>query len=234
MIKSRIAIAGALLAATTAASAAGSLTVTPTIATDYDFRGISQTARDPAFQLGVNYAHESGVYGFLWGSNLDNDSYPGADMELDVGAGFAGGDATKTFAYDVGIVYYTYPGNSDFNFPEIYGGITKDWFSAKMWYSWDFGGTGNSGFYTEANGTFPLNVWELTALAHIGYSYGNAWSGNQYFDYAVGVSRNFGNFNVSAKYIDGSDLPDAPGTNVFDTRGKFWAAVSTTLPWKKD
>jgi uncharacterized protein (TIGR02001 family) len=233
MIKSRIAAASALLAITTAASAAGSFTVTPTIATDYDFRGITQTALDPAFQLGLNYAHESGFYGFLWGSNLDGDSYPGADLELDVGAGFAGGDAAENFGYDVGIVYYTYPGEADFNFPEIYAGISKGWFSARMWYSWDFAGAGSSGYYTEANATIPL-VWELSGLAHVGYSYGSAWAGNEYFDVAFGVSRNFGPVNVAVKYIDGSDLADAPGTDVFDTSGKFWAAVSTTLPWSKD
>ncbi|MEY2855242.1 MAG: hypothetical protein RL030_2374, partial [Pseudomonadota bacterium] len=44
----------------------------------------------------------------------------------------------------------------------------------------------------------------------------------------------FGNFNVAVKYIDGSDYPDAPYTDVFDTGGKFWAAVSTTLPWSKE
>jgi uncharacterized protein (TIGR02001 family) len=233
MIKSRIAIAGALLAATTAASAAGSFTVVPTIATDYDFRGFTQTALDPAFQLGINYAHESGFYGFLWGSNLDGDSYPGADLELDVGAGFAGGDATESFGYDVGIVYYSYPGESDFNFPEIYAGISKGWFAAKMWYSWDFAGAGSSGYYTEANATVPM-FWDISGLAHIGYSYGSAWSGSEYFDFAIGASRNFGNFNVAVKYIDGSDYPDAPYTDVFDTGGKFWAAVSTTLPWSKE
>ena len=75
MIKSRIAVAGALLAVAGAANA-GTFTVTPTIATDYDFRGVSQTnpdqdGMDPAFQLGGTYAFDNGVYAGIWGSNVD-------------------------------------------------------------------------------------------------------------------------------------------------------------------
>src|SRR5215207_637046 len=103
MIKSRIAIAGALLAVTGAASAAG-LSVTPTIATDYDFRGVSQTnpdqdGIDPAFQLGVNYGFENGLYLGLWGSNVDFG--PGdPSVEVDYTVGFAGGDAAESFGWD--------------------------------------------------------------------------------------------------------------------------------------
>jgi uncharacterized protein (TIGR02001 family) len=121
MIKSRIAVAGALLAVTGAASAAG-FTVTPTIATDYDFRGVSQTDwnadRDdvipfaPAFQLGANYAAENGLYAGVWGSNVKFPNGLGGkaskpDIELDYTLGFASGDAAESFGYDVGATYYT-------------------------------------------------------------------------------------------------------------------------------
>lgn len=234
MIKSRIAVAGALLAVAGAAHA--DFSVTPTIASDYDFRGFTQTAKDPAFQLGVNYAHESGFYAFGWGSNLDDASYPGADLELDVGVGFAGGDAAESFGYDVGVVYYTYPGESDYNFVEVYGGISKGWFAGKLWYSPEFAGVpgDTSAFYVEGNGTFPLPA-DFSALAHLGYSFGDFWSGGgKYVDWSVGVSKSLGNFAVAVKYIDGSDFPDTPGTKVFDTRDKVVATISTTLPWKSE
>ena len=103
MIKSRIAMAGALLA--TAGSAYADFTVAPTLVSDYDFRGVTQTLEDPALQLGLNYAHDSGFYAGLWGSNVDFG--PGKpDVEVDAFVGFAGGDAAETFGYDVGIVYY--------------------------------------------------------------------------------------------------------------------------------
>ena len=69
MTQSRLYLATALLAFAGAAQA--ELTVTPAVVSDYDFRGISQTAKSPALQLGLNYATESGLYVGAWGSNLD-------------------------------------------------------------------------------------------------------------------------------------------------------------------
>lgn len=233
MIKSRAYLGGALLAAAGAANAG--VSVTPTIVSDYDFRGFTQTAKDPAFQLGVNYAHDSGFYAFAWGSNLDDDSYPDADLELDVGLGFAGGDAAETVGYDVGVVWYTYPGNSDFNYYEVYGGLSKGWFAGKLWYSPEFAGVpgDTSSFYLEGNGTFPLPQ-DFAFVAHLGYSFGDYWDDFEYIDWSVGFTKTWNNFAFALKYIDGSDYEDTPGTKVFDTQGKVWASISTTLPWASE
>jgi uncharacterized protein (TIGR02001 family) len=138
MIKSRLMVAGTLLAMSAAVSA--EVTVTPTVATDYDFRGISQTTKDPAFQLNLNYAHDSGFYAGVWGSNVNFG--PGdPNVELDLFAGFAGGDAEASFGYDVGAVYYSYPSASPANYTELYAGITKGWFGGKFWFSPDIADT---------------------------------------------------------------------------------------------
>ena len=44
---------------------------TITLATDYDFRGITQTARDPALQASLDWSSESGFYLGAWVSNVD-------------------------------------------------------------------------------------------------------------------------------------------------------------------
>ncbi len=232
MIKSRIAIAGALFAAAGAANAAG-FSVTPTIATDYDFRGISQTewdgkGSDPAFQLGVNYGFESGFYAGIWGSNVAFAGTSGKadkpDVELDYTVGFAGGDAAESFGYDVGVTYYTYPGASSINTAEIYAGLSKGWFSGKLWYSDDYASTSNSGYYLEGNATIPVPALEgLTVLAHVGTF--DTQNASSYLDYSVGVGYNIGNFSTNLKYIDG----DAPGSAQWNDRVVF--SVSTTLPW---
>ena len=232
MIKSRVLLAGALLAAAGAANAA--VTVTPTVVSDYDFRGISQSAKDPAFQLSVNYTHDSGFYAGLWGSNVDFG--PGdPNVEVDAFAGFTGGDAKVGLGYDVGVVYYTYVGERDFNYPEIYAGINHGPVSAKLFYSWDFGGVGKDAYYITGDGTFPLGDSGFAALAHVGYSFGSYWSDidSEYFDWAVGMQKSFGNFTVQLKYVDGSDLADGP-THILSTDSKLWASISTTLPWAAD
>jgi uncharacterized protein (TIGR02001 family) len=227
MIKSRIAFAGALLAAAGAANAAG-FTVTPTIATDYDFRGISQTnpdqkKTDPAFQLGASFAFEDGMYAGIWGSNVDfGINKP--DLELDYNLGFGWGDAKEGVAYDTGLVYYTYGSAGSLNTFEGYFGITRDIFNAKLWYSPDYSSTKNSGFYVEGNAAVPLAM-DFTALAHVGVA--KVQHSKSATDYSVGVARNLGNFVVTVKYIDGTT------NNNFKYDNRFVATLATTLPWGK-
>jgi uncharacterized protein (TIGR02001 family) len=230
MIKSRIAIAGALLAVTGAASAAG-FSVTPTIATDYDFRGVSQTnpdqdGMDPAFQLGVNYGFESGLYLGLWGSNVDFG--PGdPSIEIDYIAGFAGGDAAESFGYDLGVTYYSYPSAGSINTAEIYAGLSKGWFSGKVWYSDDYASSKNSSFYIEGNASIPVPAVEgLSVLAHVGMF--DLQHASSVTDYSIGVGYNVGKFATTLKYIDGSDfIRDASN----DIDNHVVLTVSTTLPW---
>jgi uncharacterized protein (TIGR02001 family) len=227
MTRSRVALAGALLAVTGAASAAG-FTVTPTIATDYDFRGVSQTIvnpdRDdalpfePAFQLGANYSAGNGLYAGIWGSNVDyGDGDPG--VELDYTVGFAGGDAAGSVGFDLGATYYTYAGDSWRNTVEAYAGISKGWFSGKVWFSPDYASTDDSGFYLEGNAAVPLPM-DFSLLGHVGISDGDYYSDSM-TDYSIGVARPFGHLSASLKFVDGTDQYD----------GRFVLALSATLPW---
>jgi uncharacterized protein (TIGR02001 family) len=220
MIKSRIALAGALLAVAGAANA--DITVTPTITSDYDFRGITQTDEDPALQLGLNYTHESGFYAGAWGSNVD---FPGADadLEIDLFAGFTGGDAAESFGYDIGAILYAYPSSDDADeVIEVYGGISKDWFSGKLWFSPDL--ADETAWYVEGNGAFPLPQ-EFSLGVHLGYSFGDAWDGVEHLDYSIGVNKTLGNFALNLKWVD-TDLDGADTSRVI-------LSASTTLPWAK-
>ena len=56
------------------------------------------------------YYPETGMYLGLWGSNVDFPVTPGeanAKTEIDVYAGYAGGDAKEGWGYDVGAIYYS-------------------------------------------------------------------------------------------------------------------------------
>ncbi len=243
MIKSRFILAGALLAVAGAASA--DITVTPAVVWDYDFRGVSQTAGDPAVQVGLNYTHPSGFYAGAWTSNIH--FYPDAEtgfgnpqVELDVFTGFTGGDAAKAVGFDVGIIYYTYVSGSDYNYPEIYASLTHGIFNVKLSYSWDWAGNtrpanfSGTAYYLEGNLAAPLGGSGFTGLAHVGWSDGSYWSdanNGGYVDWNVGVSYAFKRFTGTVKYIDGSDLKDY-GAKIFKTDAKAWVGVQTTLPWK--
>jgi uncharacterized protein (TIGR02001 family) len=235
----RILAAMGLLGAATAANAG--VTSTWTLTNDYDFRGITQTAQDPAVQGSVDYASDSGWYVGAWGSNVDFGNGPvSPDLEVDVYTGFTG-TSEGGLGYDVGIVYYSYHSDSDPNYFEIYGSLSKDWFKGKVWYSNDFGGDTTAGdtpaYYVEGNGTFPLPN-NFSVLAHVGYSAGDYWSDTdtEYFDYSVGVGYTAGKFNLALKWVDGSDLEAFDGTpdDVFSSEARVIFTVATTFPWKND
>ena len=112
----------------------------------YIFRGLTQTNREPALQGGFDYSHSSGFYAGTWGSNIswlrDGGAYSaGGSLELDFYGGYKGTFAD--FSYDLGTLYYWYPGdpnvlanplNPKADTWEAYAGLGWKWFSAKYSY----------------------------------------------------------------------------------------------------
>jgi uncharacterized protein (TIGR02001 family) len=226
----RILAAFGLIAA--AGIAQADVSGTAAIVSDYDFRGFTQTAEEPAVQLSIDWSNDGGWYAGVWGSNIAQFSDGGtstASTELDAYTGFKGG-SSESFAWDVGIVYYTYEGASDLNYPEIYGKATFGPFTGALFYSNAFGNTDNDeAIYVSGDLAFP--VGELTLLAHAGYSMGDGieqaypfLGSDEYFDYLVGVSYTASNITLSIKYsiVDSDDASD----------GRVILGVSTALPWK--
>jgi uncharacterized protein (TIGR02001 family) len=225
-------ILAALGLLTTAAAANAGVSSTWTLTNDYDFRGNTQSAKDPALQGSIDYAADNGWYVGAWASNVDfGGSEP--DYEVDVYTGFTGGE---DLVYDVGIVYYAYPQEGDFDYIEIYGSLAKDWFKGKLWYSNDFGGDATpgdtAGWYAEANGTFPLPA-NFSILAHVGYSTGDFWDdiyGDDLLDYSIGVGYTAGKFNLALKYVD-TDSDVQVTSDAFNNEGRVVFTVATTFPW---
>ncbi|HEY5647175.1 MAG TPA: TorF family putative porin, partial [Pseudomonadales bacterium] len=89
------------------------------LSTEYRFRGISQTDRDPAISGGFDYGHESGFYVGTWASNV---SFTDGGTEIDVYAGWAG-DISEEVSIDVGVLYYGYPEDNDADYVEVYGSV---------------------------------------------------------------------------------------------------------------
>ncbi|MFN4113709.1 MAG: TorF family putative porin [Sphingomonadaceae bacterium] len=87
---------------------------------DYRFRGISLSSKDPQVTAEVSVSHESGFYAGVWASNVALNT--GADdVELDLFAGYAAD--LEGVSLDVGAVYYLYPGNSDSNYVEFLASV---------------------------------------------------------------------------------------------------------------
>src|SRR3954471_5860803 len=93
-----------------AAPAPSPVTGNITLASEYRFRGIDQTAGKPAIQGGFDYSHASGVYLGNWNSNVNQGAgFPGGNIEMDFYGGYK--HAFGDFGIDVGAIYYYYPGS---------------------------------------------------------------------------------------------------------------------------
>lgn len=149
---------------------------------DYRFRGYSQTDYRPAFQGGIDFAHQSGFYLGNWNSNVSQNAFNGAPIEMDFYGGwkttFDGG-----FGLDVGVIYYYYPGtgeyNPDFEAKNFEAYIGGSWgpVSAKYYYAFtDFFGVTAPGYdtkgsqYLDFTGTFPL-ADGFAIVGHVGWQY---------------------------------------------------------------
>lgn len=87
------------------------------VVSDYRFRGLSQSDRDPALQGGVDVAGDAGWFVGTWASTIAD--YGGADVEVDVYGGFGGESAG--FSYSITAYAYLYPNGNDVNYGEIQG-----------------------------------------------------------------------------------------------------------------
>lgn len=75
-----------------------------TLATDYVYRGISQTSEGATAQGGFDITADSGLYAGIWGSNVSFDG----SVEIDYFVGFSN-EVFEGFGYDVGLIHYDYP-----------------------------------------------------------------------------------------------------------------------------
>jgi uncharacterized protein (TIGR02001 family) len=204
-----------------AGTANAGLTGTVTATNDYDFRGITQTDEDPALQASIDFATEGGWYVGAWASNIDFGDNFDADIEVDAYTGFTG-KIGEDLTWDAGLVYYTYPGESDANTAEIYGSLAWKFLKGKVNYSNDVASSGNSGLYLDGSVNFPLGE-RFSLQAHVGQSSGDAYS-DDILDYSAGVGATLGNFALVLKYVD-TDRDGAEDDRVILT-------VATTFPWK--
>lgn len=170
------------------------------VVSDYRFRGVSLSDKDFAVQPTITISHESGLYVGAWASNIANN--PGDDVELDIYAGFAGGDAVT---YDIGATYYVYPGFSSANYIEFIGktGTTVGpvTLGGILAYAPSQDGTGNQdNLYVGGTASVAIPNTPLTLNSSLGLEDG-AFGDNK-LDWSLGVSASVAGFTLGASYVD--------------------------------
>lgn len=199
-----------------------------TAVSDYDFRGFSQSAKDPALQASADYAFgDSGFAVGAWASNVDFGG--DADIEFDVYGGYTG-EINDTFSWNTGFVYYSYPGADDAGeFAEVYLGFNAGNFGFKQWYTNNLFDTDVDGLYTEANYTQPIGD-NFSLGFHLGYAWGDGWDDIETTDYAIQANYTVGNFTIFGKFT-GTDSDAKITSDVNNNEARFLVGVMTTFPW---
>jgi uncharacterized protein (TIGR02001 family) len=195
------------------------------LTSDYKFRGISQSDEDPAIQGGFDLAHESGFYIGTWASSVDFGGNGFGSIELDVYAGFGGDIGDTDFSYDVGVLYYAYPGDDlegpgpgEGDYLEFYGSVAWKDLTVGVAYSDDYYLESDEFFYVYADYSFALPA-DISLDLHVGYNSleedGGFLSSDEdgYTDFSVGLTKSFMAVDFTLAYV-GTDLDD---DDYFDT-----------------
>ena len=210
MKKTLLAIAAATASATVFAQAAAPAAPEPDYTwafnvgavTEYRYRGIAQTRKDPALQGGIDFSHKSGLYLGTWASTIKwiKDAGGKSDAEVDFYGGFKNTFGDSGVGYDVGVLRYQYYNNKlavSPNTTEIYGALSYSVATLKYSHSvtnlFGFANSKTSG-YLDLSATFDLgNGFSL--VPHIGHQRIDG-TGNGFFsytDYSLTLGKDFGN-----------------------------------------
>lgn len=180
------------------------VSMTATLATDYIWRGQSQTDGAGAVQGSLDIAHESGLYIGAWASNIDGseEGFDGASIEIDYYVGF-GGAITDDISYDLQWATYTYPGNSSWDVDEIIGSLGFYGFNAGVKYAYE---VDPEPLYYFLDYGFSL-PYDMGLGLHYGYADANDSDADNYSDWGVSLGKSMLGLDLALLYsntdIDG-------------------------------
>ena len=228
-----MALSGAAFAQTKAPEPDYTLSYNIGVVTDYRYRGISQSARKPALQGGIDFASKSGFYVGTWASTItwikDSTAAPFSSkgpVEVDIYGGYKG-SISDTFSYDVGALQYWYVGNNLGDTPgfanpntlEFYGALTASVVTLKYSHSVTnlFGAPDSKGSgYLDLSATFDLgNGWSI--VPHIGSQKIKHYY--TYTDYSLTGAKDLGNGLAVSLAVVGTNKSNfftLPGTGTKD------------------
>lgn len=135
------------------------------IASDYVFRGVSQTEEDPQVFAGVDFTNDltgGQLYAGAWASNVSFPGDPDTNAEIDLYAGFR--PEAFGFNFDLGVIAYLYtgqPDGADYDYVEAKLSASRAvgpaTLGAALYYSPDFfGAAEDEAVYVEVNGAYAL------------------------------------------------------------------------------
>ncbi len=239
--------AAATAPAATAATSPFTIVGSVAVASQYRFRGISQSDNKPVVQGTATLAHQSGFYVAVWGSSASaNDAVNIGGTEIDLYGGYTHALGTSGVTIDAGLYGYIYPGSSravgiNENYYEVYGSLAKSFgpVTAKVGAYW----APDQHYFTAFNTAARHNVYEYGELGlslpdfpisfhgHVGHSGGGFdYVGHDYIDYTAGASYKWKVLTLDLSVV-GTDLSrrDTDPVDLALTTTDFHRAAKSVL-----
>lgn len=195
------------------------------LASDYAFRGFTETDEGPAIQGGFDFVWDWFYVG-VWASNVDfgtSDKWHTgeANIEIDLYAGVQ--KTINSVSFDLMLLYYAYPNAVDplgeFNFWEIKAGVSGYVFDSlklgfNIYYSPDyFEETGNNWIFELTSKKYLPHFWKFDPVlfASIAYQEGDEDEGGfDYWFWKAGIALKFyDHYSFEVHYVDTMDVPFA-------------------------
>lgn len=169
------------------------------IVSDYRFRGLSLSNREPAIQGGIDAVARSGWFVGTWASTIAD--YGGANVEVDFYGGYAG--SVAGLDYSASVLGYVYPDGKDVDYIELQSTLGKTigpvTTTLTLAYIPDQWNTAGDNFYASLGADVAIIGTPLTASFSAGREtggYDNKW------DWSAGVAYRFDVLEISASYVD--------------------------------
>ena len=199
------------------------ISATATIVSDYRFRGVSSSDRDPALQGSVDVSYH-GFYAGAWASSIARTA--DTNVELDLYAGYTG--SAGPLEYDVGVIAYLYPGGDGTG--NVYEGKASLAYSLgpatgklSAYYAPDQGNLAGDNLYLNGELRVGIPTTPFTAFASLGRErgsfYGRKW------DWSLGFEFTRGPFTAGLAYVD-TDLDSAASPLGHNVRAGIVASAS--------
>ena len=229
-------LAGAVMAGASAVSVAqemkssipGTFSGNVSLTNEYYFRGISQTDDAPAIQGGFDYevdlAKPVALYLGVWGSNVDFNEAAGVDgatIEMDWYGGLRGKLGETGLGWDVGFIYYSYPGadsSLNYDFIEAQGALSYDFGVAAVtgsinWSPDNFGASGKA-FYPKLAVDVPLAKTGVTLSGYVAKQFIEkeaTFGSPDYLEWNISLGYTLAGFDLSLAYSDTDISPSVDG-----------------------
>lgn len=208
------------------AQAEGEWSANVGVASEYVWRGVSQSDEDPAIWGGVDYSNEYFYIG-AWAANVDFGPGSDATFEADLYAGFS--DTLEGgLTYDVGVIGYFYPTSGEdenLDFYEVYGGLGYGVTEALEVGGYLYFDPDNESTYIEGTAAYGVTE-DFSADVSVGsYSFDG---GGDYVNWSVGGTYSAGGLDFDLRYWD-TDIEDGMGGDVDGTEERVVFSITKSF-----